>query len=562
MKPFRHVGALRPRRSRFDLTHSKLGTCFFGQLIPVMCQEVVPGDKFKIGCEVIIRFQPMVAPILHEVNAYVHYFYVPYRLLTGWYLPDTTQPLRQELFNWEGYITGGKTGATNIPLPRWNPTTDDLKVGSLWDYFGFPVDPEQPNTGENFDVAPLAFPFMAYSLVYHDYYRDVDIQSGNMLDMSPGMQYTYPTWARGQPGSMRIGYYNGIREGMPLYRNWQKDYFTSARPTQQRGTAPALPMRGTLPVQLGLPWIPDQPNRPVSNVIAGWTNLPDNVLTIAADNPAQGYSGRLGVNVASAVTFNVSDLRLAFQLQKYLERNMRSGTRYTEFLRAHFGIAPSDSRLDRPEYIGGHRSPVVISEVLQTSRSEANAPQANMAGHGLTASHRYVGSYTVKEYGLILGLLSVMQKPMYEQGINRQWLRYNRFDFYSPEFAHLSEQGIYRAELYWRAAKTTNPMIGTTTDSQVFGFQGRWDELRTVPSMVVSEMRDLPNSPNLSFWHMGRRFTGMPTLSSQFIRNDGTSARRCFAVEDRAPIIFHVNNIITAVRPLPPISEPGLIDHY
>lgn len=561
-KPFRHVGKLRPRRSRFDLTHSKLGTCYLGELIPVMCQEVIPGDTFKIGCECIIRMQPMVAPILHEVNATVHYFFVPYRLLDFHYRVRTTG-VKVPLFDWEAFITGGLSGNVALPLPRWSPTADDFKSGSLWDHFGFPMyNTVQSITG--YDALPHAFPYAAYALVWFEYYRDSDLQSGLGHDSIPSSYpFESPAWNKGSP--LVPGYNNFVRPGMPMWRNWEKDYFTSARSSPQRGQAPALPLRGNIPV--GLYSTVDQPVGVFLQAhgyvspggTPGWQ--PAQVTAnVPNDN---GYMGNFVGAGNLAATFNVADLRLAFQIQKFLERNMRAGSRYVDFLRAHFGVSPSDARLDRPEYIGGHRSPVVVSEVLQTSKSETNAPQGNMSGHGLNASSSYVGSYNVAEYGLILGLLSVMPKPLYQQGINRQWLRYSRFDFYSPEFAHLSEQGIYRSELYWQGAVTTGtPMTGLTPDSQIFGFQGRWDEFRVAHSMAVSEMRQVAGRPNLAFWHLGRNFSVPPTLSSQFLRMDGTQFQRVFAVTDRPNLIYHVNNLVTAVRPLPPISDPGLADHH
>ena len=203
------------------------------------------------------------------------------------------------------------------------------------------------------------------------------------------------------------------------------------------------------------------------------------------------------VDLSSASTFNVADLRLAFQIQKWMERNARAGARYTESLRAHFGVSPRDDRLQRPEYIGGSKSPVIVSEVLQTSSSDATSPQGNMAGHGVSVASTFCGKYRATEHGLIMGIMSIMPRTMYQQGMDRQWLRRSRYDFYFPEFANLSEQAILNCELYATAVEATNKAI--------FGYQGRYDEMRTKRNMVCGQMRS-----TFDYWHLGRIFQVSP----------------------------------------------------
>jgi hypothetical protein len=544
---FNAVGSLRPRRTAFDLSYSKTGTCQFAELIPIMCDEVVPHDTFKIGCELIIRFQPMTTPILHDVSATVHYFFVPYRLLTGWTRDNSGSKI--PIFDWEGFITGGIDGNVNLPIPRWTPTNTEItQFGTLWDLFGFPIfQTAPPSIGGSvpLDVTPVIFPKWAYNLIAFEYYYDETLDNSEFISNWYGLRF--PNWSN----------------SITAHRRWKKDYFTSALPWQQRGPVPALPLRGTAPVYL------DAGGNPVGGGygIAGSVTSGSAVINLSLPGGAitPGTTGLIKTNMADTPTFNIADLRLAVQLQKWLERNARAGVRYTEFLRSHFGVSPSDSRLNRPEYIGGVKVPILVSEVLQTSQSQTNAPQGNMAGHGIVASRSYVGSYHVTEYGLIMGLLSVMPKAAYQQGINRQWLRYRKEDFYFPEFAHLSEQAIFRSELYWQAAATTEaPYSGYTVDSQIFGFAGRYDEMRVKHDMVVSEMRDIPGKPNLAVWNMARRFSTLPLLNSQFI--DAWESRgafmRAFAVNDRNPIMFTVGNRITAIRPMPYVAEPGLIDHF
>ena len=203
------------------------------------------------------------------------------------------------------------------------------------------------------------------------------------------------------------------------------------------------------------------------------------------------------VDLSTAATFNVADLRLAFQIQKWMERNARAGARYTEYLRAHFGVAPKDERLQRPEYIGGSRNACIISEVLKTGTTDATSPQGNLAGHGITAGETYIAKYHAQEFGVIMGIMSIMPRTAYQQGIDRQWLRRSRYDFYSPEFANLSEQAVERAELYASGVEAENRTI--------FGYQGRYDEMRVKRSQVCGLMRT-----DFNYWHLGRIFPRRP----------------------------------------------------
>lgn len=497
---FSEVGGLHPRRSVFDLSYEKKLTCDMAQLIPVMCDEVVPGDVFKIGNQAVVRFQPLVAPILHEINMYVHYFFVPYRILWA---------------NWEDFISGGENGQFADPIPEWEPTL--TTEGSLWDFFGFPVgvDPD--------GAYPLDFPRRAYNLVYNEYYRDENLQSEVVL----------------------------TNETI-LNRAWEKDYFTSALPWQQRGTAPALPISGTThALWQDTDFALKLSNLTLLEAIGAFQSGPDPRFLAYDGNSRDNFLNALNNNVVDlsvASTFDIADLRLAFQIQKWMERNARAGVRYTEFLRAHFGVSPRDERLQRPEYIGGSKAPCIISEVLQTSSTDATTPQGNLAGHGITVSDAYCGKYHAQEFGLIIGIMSIMPRSAYSQGIDKQWLRKTKYDFYFPEFANLSEQAIINAEIC---------ATGTLSHNQdIFGYQGRYDEMRTKNSQIVSGMRT-----TFSYWHLGRQFNiaSPPVLNENFIK---CSPRKdIFAVPSEPGLIVNFANIIKAFRPLPYMAVPGLIDH-
>lgn len=511
MKQFNRVKNVHPRRSVFDLSYTKLFDADMGILYPVMCDEVVPGDFFKIGNQMVIRFQPMVAPILHEVNAYVHYFFVPYRLLWN----DDTNEQLAETGSWEEFITGGYDGEDASILPRWDPTGTPAE-GSLWDLLGFP-----PGIADYTGALPIDFPRRAYNFIYSEYYRDETQES--------------------TPSSL-------INEALRK-RRWEKDYFTSALPWQQRGTAPALPISGTTNAEFDSMIIATGSSSSALSVYNGGvdpTMYLSNYNTTARDNLRNVLSNGNVVDFANATTFDIADLRLAFQIQKWMERNARSGVRYTEFLKAHFGVSPRDDRLDRPEYIGGSKVPIIFSEVLQTSESNTTA-QGNLAGHGISVSSNYCGKYHAQEYGLIMGLLSVMPKPVYQQGIDRQWLRESRYDFFFPEFVNLSEQAILNRELYVTDGNETE-------NETIFGYQGRYDEMRCKRNMICGQMRS-----TFDYWHISRQFTSAPDLNSSF---QACNPRKDFLAATTEPaMIVHFGNMIKAFRPLPIIAEPGLIDH-
>lgn len=576
-RAYQKVKSLKPARSLFDLSHEKLFTGDMGKLYPICAMEMSPGDTFHIWNEIVTRMQPLNAPILHSIKLYTHYFFVPYRILWE---------------EWTNFITGGVEGhyggnnrgdvATDIEpeLPRWTPTNN--AVGSLWDYLGFPVDVVPAG------ALPLDFIRRCYNRIWNEYYRDENLQDEVSED----------------------------NESI-LYRNWKKDYFTSALISQQRGVAPAMPLSGqalqytksfdltfvsgsvvnsstsggtvsaTVDIifQSSQPLTPDTVSSPTYQIptikVSVYnTAISPGTVTVALDsdksfvsatfinsntvklrfsgshsNAYQNYTGTAEfysstdttassqvTDLSSSSSFDVKDLRVAFQIQRWLELANRGGVRYTEFLRSFFGVSPRDDRLQRPEYIGGSKSPIVISEVLQTSSTDSEpTPQGNMAGHGIGADRTYIGSYTATEFGIVMGLLSVMPEAKYQQGINRQWLRRTKFDFLFPQFTGLSEQAIEEAEIF-----------ATDTDSEnrkVFGFNEVYDELRSMPSQICGKMRTV-----FDYWHLGRKFDSAPALNSDFITCN--PSKRIFAVTDEDGFIFDVGNIIRAVRPIPKYGTP------
>lgn len=555
MSVFSSVLGNKVGRSVFDLSHVKRFTCDMGQLIPVYVDECVPGDTRKIGMQCVTRFQPLVAPILDSVDLTVHYFFVPTRLLMD----------KEE--DWNTFLTGGKDGKDeSVSLPIYGlgfadgsgganpniPFSNNIRFGkySLWDYLGLPV-PANDSDGlktvairDNNNVNGLIE--RAYNLIWNEFYRDE-----NLVDeVSPSN--------------------NTI-----LYRAWKKDYFTSALPWQQRGVAPALPLSGTVPVTFNDGFLLDSVmagtnSNTTLNIVAGDVSSNYQPMSFYAPNGTGmfGVGNRINVlkgnlvnsataDLSNAATFNVSTLRQCVQIQRWLELNARGGVRYTEFLRSHFGIAPKDEVLGRPQYIGGTKSSIVISEVLQTSRTEEStqsqkgSPLGRLAGHGLGASSDYICTYTSKEFGYIIGLASWMPKPSYQQGVNRIFSRKTKFDFYFPEFAHLSEQAVTNGEIF---------ATGTAKDKEIFGYQGAYNEMRYTPSFNCADMRD-----TFSYWHLGRIFDNAPKLNAGFLTTnpafDGGIRKDIFASQNEPGLLVQFANIVKAIRPLPVYGTPGFVDH-
>ena len=225
-----------------------------------------------------------------------------------------------------------------------------------------------------------------------------------------------------------------------------------------------------------------------------------------------------------------------------MERNARGGNRYIEFLKSHFGVNPRDERLQRPEYLGGTKVPIILSEVLQTSET-GTTPLGQLGGHGIGVSSAYAAKAVVREFGLVIGLMSIMPAPAYMQGVNRQWIKDTLYDFFFPEFVGISEQEVLRGELYATADEEEN--------KTVFGFQGRYDEMRYKPNLVVGEMRTM-----FDYWHLAREFSGPPLLNDSFVKC--VPDKRIFAVQNVPGFIVQFGNIIKALRPLPMVAEPGI----
>lgn len=521
MKQFEKVQMPRIKRATHNLSHELKLTANFGNLIPVLTQEVLPGDRFKIQSETLVRIMPLIAPIMHRVNVYLHYFFVPNRIIWN---------------EWEDFITGGRDGKQMPNVPKiigkiqddWQSVAT-WRVNTLGDYLGIPVERLQAiNNNNTLEISQL--PFRAYTQIYNDYYRpslltpEVVMPSGSINVNASTSQPWFNLQIRG----------------------WENDYFTSALPTPQLGDAVTIPLGEYAPVK-GAHWLglPDEPIT-MSDKDGGPTTTGQVVLNssgyLADINNQITVKEGLYADLTSATSATISDLRRSFALQRWLEKNSRAGYRYFEQIFSHFQVKSPDSRLQRAEYIGGGKMPVIISEVLQTSETSNESALGQFAGHGASAGRIARANYMSQEHGLIMGIMSIMPRTGYMQGLPKFWQKFDRFDFYFSEFAHIGEESLNSEELYLQGKQ----------DAHTFGYMPRYQEYRYEYDKVAGRLR----TKQLDFWHMARRFENMPTLNKQFIEYDPITRIFAMTEGDYDQTVVQIYHKITAVRPVAKYGTP------
>lgn len=523
MKQFQWAKMNKPKSSVFDLSHEKKMTLEMGNLTPTLMQEVIPGDKFKVDSEVLLRFQPLLAPIMHRINVYMHYFFVPYRIIWD---------------DFEDFITGGITGEVTPNMPCFYGTNKEyhqyMKIGGLADYLGIPVQ-QLNDTNLNSMPSISMLPFRAYQQIYNDYYLDRNLQE------EVDIYKTSTNCDLGETPAPEEVYLLDIRK-----RCWEKDYFTSALVGAQRGDEMVFPLVGSAPVT-GRPRIKNNDTVPATwlddEALGTGTGAYQGYLTSVADQNNVSIEDGLTADLTGSATTSIQDMRQAFAIQRWLERSNRGGSRYIEQILAFFGVKSKDSRLQRAEYLGGGKIPVMISEVLQTSETGSTA-QGNLAGHGVAAGVNAGFTRYFTEHGIIMGIMSVMPRTAYCQGIPRLFLKDDKYDFFWPDLAHLGEQVINSCELW---VSPTNP----TLKGQYWGYQERYAEYRFAFDSVHGDLRD-----SLDFWHLARIFDTKPELNDVFV--EANPDTRIFPVEvgQFQHLIAQVYNKVIAIRPIPKFGTP------
>lgn len=507
MSILQNVMVNRPKRNNFDLSHEVKMSGKGGYLYPCFNMEVIPGDTFSVSTEVFIRFAPMIAPVMHRMDCKIDFFFTPYRLLWN---------------EWEDFITGGDDGTELPSFPRFQLTSTFIsnvgQKGHLSDYLGFPVGVS--NDSEYIS----ALPFRAYQKIYNEFYRDQNVIDEVTEYNSSGIQ-----------GAL-------IPQCSLRKRAWEKDYFTSCLPWPQKGTEVEIPLNITeSSITYKNPAIANRPDVPETTSGALTARVSDGGI----ETPTGPFELQ-NIESIDATEVTINELRRATKLQRWLERAARTGSRYIEQIYSHFGVRSSDARLQRPEYLGGGKVPVQISEVLATAQSsEATTPEiavGEMAGHGVSAGYGIGFKRSFEEHGIILGILTVIPRTNYYQGINKFWQKFDKFDYFWPDFANLGEQEVYQKELYHS---------GSGNDT-IFGYQQRYAEYKYKDSTVHGDFRD-----TLNFWHQARQFTSAPTLSQTFLESEIDD--RIFAVQDGTDYLWmQLYHKVNALRPIPLFSIPEL----
>jgi hypothetical protein len=450
------------KRFKHNLSHYKLLTCDMGKLVPVGCVEVLPGDTFQHQTDVMVRVSPLAAPVMHPVHVRIHHFFVPNRLTWS---------------SWEDFITGGPDGTNADTVPTLTTNSREIEK-YLYDI---------EVNGVDVNILPLR----AYNEIWNNYYRDVGIES--------------------EVGTSTAG------NLLPI--NWEKDYLSTARPWADLGDDVTLPVGSLAPIQ-GL----SVGNAATDN--AAGASLKDTARGTYTTTGGDFNSGTHGIyldtdgnnnptvyaDLASATAIPLNDFRRALALQRYQEARSRYGSRYVEYLR-YLGVTSSDGRLDRPEYLGGGKTTINFSEVLQTGPETGTSPTnaygvGDMYGHGVAALRANGYRRFFEEHGFVISLMSVRPKAIYADGVDRQFLRQDKEDYFQKELQFIGQQEVYDNEVYADSANTR---------SDVFGYQDRYAEYRSKQSRVLADF-----TSTLDHYHQARLFSSQPTLNASFINCDAT----------------------------------------
>ncbi|MCK6804092.1 MULTISPECIES: major capsid protein [Enterobacter cloacae complex] len=525
------------QRSMFNRSSGYKTTFDSGYLVPFFVDEALPGDTFHMKVSMLSRLMTPIVPIMDNMKLDYFFFSVPYRLVwDNW-----------QRFNGEQDNPGD---STDYLMPHMNAPSGGFGQGSIADYFGIP-----PNID---GIKVNSMPFRAYNLIYNEWFRDQNLIDSAKVNKGDG---------------------NDSVSDYPLRRRGKRhDYFTSCLPWPQKGDGveialgtPSLESSGTTPSF----WFQDPVSPTTHNIETFLQSEPHEAggVNFAALRPIGDVFNDTGARISKLVSFGhdtglqitnadaltINSLRQAFQLQRMLERDARGGTRYTEIIRSHFGVISPDSRVQRPEYLGGGSMDININPVMQTSSTDSKSPQGNLAAFGVSGAYKHGFSHSFVEHCYVIGIVCVRADLTYQQGLPKLFTRQTRYDHYWPTLAHLGEQAVLNKEIYAQGDSVLNTE-GTPVDDDVFGYQERYAEYRYAPSKITGKMRST-DPQSLDVWHLSQKFDSLPVLNQQFIE-ENPPIDRVIAVQDEPQFLMDVYFDLKCARPMPTYSVPGYIDHF
>lgn len=545
-------------RSRLDRNQNIKTTFNASELIPFYVDsDILPGDTCSIDTSKVVRMSTLIAPIMDNIYLDTYFFFVPNRLVWD---------------HWKEFMGENTTSAwlpqVSYTVPQVTAPSGGWNVGTIADYMGLP-------TGVG-DLSVNALPFRAYSLIVNEWFRDE-----NLTD--PTYYSTGDATIAGSNGSNYLT--DLVKGGMPYKAAKYHDYFTSALPAPQKGPDVPLPLGqsavvyakqgsdssalSTAPMAFKVTgatltnqkWYDLNVWQPVTG--NPYTQVSSGNVTPQGGTAYEAYPVNLVADLTTATGTSINQLRQAFQVQKLYEKDARGGTRYTEIIKSHFGVTSPDSRLQRPEYLGGCRIPINVHQVVQNSSTDSTSPQGNTAAYSLTIDSHSDFTKSFTEHGILIGLCVARYDHSYQQGIERMWSRKVREDYYFPVFANLGEQAILNKEIYAQGSTVIDSVTNKPYDEEVFGYQEAWAEYRYKPNRISGMMRST-YSQSLDLWHLGDEYNALPVLSDAWIREDKSNIDRTLAVTSAVSHQFiadiYVKN--SHVRPMPLYSIPGLIDHH
>lgn len=569
---FSDAPAMYMKRTKFDRSHVYKTTFNSGKLIPVFIDEVLPGDTARMSVNYFARLATPIKPIMDNIYLDWFFFFVPNRLVWE---------------HWQNFCFEQEDpdDSTDYVIPTVSATgnSENAYIGSLWDYFGLPL-----NTSGNLSGIS-ALPFRGVYLIWNEWFRDENLQKSVKIQKGDTNEVLNSARASEQPSWVFTSGTNIVPGLACPPRGKRHDYFTSALPWTQKGPGVSIGLAGTASIvdpspgtgyllhsnanQLaavsatraegksggyrvatgdGVVTFSRYGSDSDSSSVAGFAGNASDAVTVSAQAASTYLGNDSYVDLDTSSIFTINSLRTAFQMQKFYERLARGGSRYTEVLRSFFGVVSPDARLQRPEFLGSFTKMVNVNPIAQTSATDATSPQGNLSAYGVTAAKFHGFSKSFVEHGYVFGFVCARADLTYQQGINKMWLRSTVYDFYWTTFAHLGEQAIELREIYAQ---------GSEADTTVFGYQERYAEYRYKPSQITGKFRSSVVDGSLDMWHLSQFFKNAPTLNEEFI-TENPPIKRIIAVQDEPEFLLDIGFKYITVRPMPMFGTPGLVDHF